>query len=426
MAYNSDELCAPSWLDDDFFLKVMREFENDATVRLTAECPLRPGTKAGDHFASVMYRTKAQYRAANGEQKSIDLIVKLKPTVDGLKKELLDDDDFFGREIRMYSDVLPRMGQLLAGIGEDYKYPRLIYSSRKPHTILVLKDISSEGWVTQGLVPTFEELKPTVRNIAKFHVASMALAQSVSHIAPLRGLVLNFANFEEYFCQDPTFAVLNKCTVLDTFRTMKPMTDACFASFIRFVSDTLNLPEFVGPLERFHLQLYYHLKAAYATSSVCANVLIHGDFHFKNLLHLRCADKISDTMFVDYQMCGWASQVVDLVYLTYMIPEQSVKDNHRDEIVYCYHQTFGSILRQLQMGDHVPRLIDLQAELLRVGALELFHYVVFSAFRYIDMSTVDPEAFFLGRIENPAFEMAEFRRTIAKELNRFRHQGVLE
>ncbi|XP_052870362.1 uncharacterized protein LOC128275780 isoform X3 [Anopheles cruzii] len=403
MAYNSDELCAPSWLDDDFFLKVMREFENDATVRLTAECPLRPGTKAGDHFASVMYRTKAQYRAANGEQKSIDLIVKLKPTVDGLKKELLDDDDFFGREIRMYSDVLPRMGQLLAGIGEDYKYPRLIYSSRKPHTILVLKDISSEGWVTQGLVPTFEELKPTVRNIAKFHVASMALAQS-----------------------DPTFAVLNKCTVLDTFRTMKPMTDACFASFIRFVSDTLNLPEFVGPLERFHLQLYYHLKAAYATSSVCANVLIHGDFHFKNLLHLRCADKISDTMFVDYQMCGWASQVVDLVYLTYMIPEQSVKDNHRDEIVYCYHQTFGSILRQLQMGDHVPRLIDLQAELLRVGALELFHYVVFSAFRYIDMSTVDPEAFFLGRIENPAFEMAEFRRTIAKELNRFRHQGVLE
>ncbi|ETN60251.1 Juvenile hormone-inducible protein [Anopheles darlingi] len=295
-----------------------QEFENDSAIQLKASCVLRPGTKAGDHFASVMYRTQVQYQMVSGVEKSIDLIMKIKPAMEGLKKELLDSDgdDFFGKEMRMYGSVLPQMAQLLATIGERYEYPRLVYSCKEPHIIIVLEDISAGGWTMKGLVKSYEELKPTIRNIAKFHAASVVIEQ-------MRG------------------------------------------------------------------------------------------------------DRIVDTVFVDYQMCCWSSQVVDLLYLIYMIPEQTVKDTHRDEIVHYYHQTFSEVLVRLNCVERIPRLIDLQVELLRAGALELFHYIVFSAFRYIDMSTVDPEQFFLGKVKNPAFEMMEFQQTIRKELPRLKYQGII-
>ncbi|XP_035775526.1 uncharacterized protein LOC118457787 [Anopheles albimanus] len=404
MEYNQDELVAPTWLDDAFFLNIIRTFEDDSAIQLKANCVLRPGTKAGDHFASVMYRMQVQYQMASGKEKSINLIMKIKPALEGLKKELLDSegDDFFGKEMRMYGSVLPQMAQLLATIGEGYEYPRLVYACKEPHTIIVLEDISAGGWTMKGLVKSYEELKPTIRNIAKFHAASVAIEKT-----------------------NPTFKSSFKCTILETFRTMQQMTDACFVSFIDFVRDILHLPDFVEPLQRFQQQLYDRLASVYEPPSTCTGVLIHGDFHFKNLLHRRRADRIVDTMFVDYQMCCWSSQVGDLFYLMYLIPEQTVKDTYRDEIVHYYHQTFCDMLVRLNCADRIPLLIDLQVELLRAGSLELYHYIVFSAFRYIDMSTVDPEQFFLGRIKNPAFDMLEFQQTIRKELPRLKCQGIL-
>ncbi|XP_058117667.1 uncharacterized protein LOC131260031 [Anopheles coustani] len=401
MEYNQDELSAPVWLNDEFFQHVIRSFAHDPTIKLTAKCKLRPGTKAGDHFASVMYRTTVRYRS-DGEETSLDLIMKLKPVSEGLKKDLLEGEDFFGREIRMYNEVLPAMARVLGSIGEEYNYPRLVYSSTEPHTIIILEDISSKGWGIKGLIKSFEEMKPTIKNIAKFHAASVVLAHN-----------------------DPSFASQYKCTIPDTFRSMQSMTDACFLAFSTFLRDTLELPDLVGPVTNFHQQINDRLQAAYGTSSICANVLIHGDFHFKNLLHLQPVDTIVDTMFVDYQMCSWSSQTVDLFYLTYMIPEQSVKESHRNEIIYSYHTEFSRILERLKYGDRIPSLMDLQTEMLRNGALELFHYIVFSAFRYIDLSTVDPEAFFLGHIENPALTKEEFQRAMKGEIKRFLYQGII-
>uniref|UniRef100_A0AAG5CV22 CHK kinase-like domain-containing protein n=1 Tax=Anopheles atroparvus TaxID=41427 RepID=A0AAG5CV22_ANOAO len=401
MEYNQDELSAPAWLNDEFFVHVIREFAHDQAITLAAKCQIRPGTKAGDHFASVMYRTTVRYRTAGGEQ-SLDLIMKLKPATEGFKKDLLDGEDFFDREMRIYKEVLPEVDRMLRSIGEEYNYPRLVYTSTTPHTIIILEDISSQGWRMKGLIESFEEMQPTINNIAKFHAASVLLAHN-----------------------DPLFAAQYRCTIANTFRSMQSMSDTCFASFVKFLRDTLKLPELVESVEKFHQQLDGRLQAAYSTSTTCANVLIHGDFHFKNLLHLQRADQIVDTMFVDYQMSSWSSQVVDLYYLTYMIPEQSVKDGHRDEIIYSYYRVFREILERLNFEGRIPTLIDLQTELLRQGSLEFFHYVVFSAFRYIDLSTVDLEAFFLGRLENPALEKKEFIQAMKKELKRFLHQGII-
>ncbi|XP_049281143.1 uncharacterized protein LOC125762721 [Anopheles funestus] len=402
MEFNHDELSAPGWLNDQFFQQVLCEYERGVAVRLVGTCELRPGTKAGDHFASVMYRTTIHYRVGSAE-KSFNLIMKIKPVSEGLKKDLLDDDDFFGKEIRMYTRVLPEIARLMESIGEEYKYPNLIFASQKPHTIIILKDVSPQGWTMKGLLKSFKEMQPTIDAIAKFHAASVVMQEN-----------------------DPDFTSLYRCTIAETLRSMRSMTDACFDSFVRFVRDILQAPELVEPVVKFHQRIDDSLRAAYATTDACTNVLIHGDFHFKNLLHLQSGNEIVETMFVDYQMCSWSSQVVDLFYLTYMIPEQSVKTTHRDAIIHRYYHKFSSVLRRLNYGGHIPSLTELHAEMLRKGELELYHYIVFSAFRYTDLSKVDSEAFFLGRIENPALQLEEFKVTMRTELQRFLHQGIID
>ncbi|XP_310302.6 uncharacterized protein LOC1271496 [Anopheles gambiae] len=403
MQFNHDELSSPEWLNDDYFRHVLCELECDSNVRLIGTCVLRPGTKAGDHFASVMYRTTLQYYCTANVKKTINLIMKIKPDTDGLKKDLLDGDDFFGKEIRMYTEVLPQMAALMRSIGEEYQYPKLVFASHEPHTIIILEDVSSQGWTMEGLIKSFSELEPTIDAIAKFHAASVVLQE-----------------------KDPTFASQYQCTIAKILCSMRGMTDGCFRSFISFLSETAELQEFVAPIEHFHAKIDDVLQAAYAPSETFANVLIHGDFHFKNLLHLQSGGKIVDTIFVDYQMCSWCSPVVDLYYLTYMIPEQSVKNAHRDEIIYRYHQKFASLLRRLNYRGRVPTLTELQVELLRKAELELYHYIVFSAFLHTDLSKVDSEAFFLGRTDNPALKMEEFKETMKIELKRFLYHGIIE
>ena len=124
MQFNHDELSSPEWLNDEYFRHVLCKLECDSNVRLIGACVLRPGTKAGDHFASVMYRTTLQYHCTANVKKTIHLIMKIKPDTDGLKKDLLDGDDFFGKEIRMYTEVLPQMAALMRSIGEEYQYPK--------------------------------------------------------------------------------------------------------------------------------------------------------------------------------------------------------------------------------------------------------------------------------------------------------------
>ncbi|XP_035890998.1 uncharacterized protein LOC118502654 isoform X1 [Anopheles stephensi] len=183
MEFNHDELSSPGWLNEEFFQHVLCEYERDPAVRLVGTCQLRPGTKAGDHFASVMYRTTFRYQTG-GVEKSINLIMKIKPVAEGMKKELLDDEDFFGKEIRMYTRVLPEMARLMGSIGEEYKYPNLIFASKTPHTIIILEDVSPQGWTMKGLLKSFEDLQPTIDAIAKFHAASIVMQANDPNLGP--------------------------------------------------------------------------------------------------------------------------------------------------------------------------------------------------------------------------------------------------
>ncbi|XP_049281141.1 uncharacterized protein LOC125762719 [Anopheles funestus] len=404
MTYNLDELEAPAWLNDEFFCNVMRESNNDPTIELTSACVLRPGTNKGDHYASVMFRTTIKYRSTRfPEEKSVNIIMKTKPEAEGMKKELLDDDGLFAIEIDMYSKTLPEMARMLKEIGEEYKYPRYIYGALKPRPILILEDISDQGWVMGDFISTMEDMKPIVKDIAMFHAASVMIEST-----------------------DPTFASRYAYSIAEKLMGFEGMIKKGFGELMQLTASYPEFAHFAKPLEKFQENLREFYVALYDPSKTYQNVLIHGDFHGKNMLHkVDDEGRHEDTILLDYQICSWTSPAIDLYYLLDMIPTQEIKDNHRSELIYMYYQQYADLLKRLGYMGKIPTLLDLQIELLRYAGLELVHYAIFSSFRYIDQNAIDIEAMLKGEVDNPVLNNPEFKKLMHTELTRFLHHGTL-
>ncbi|XP_058117665.1 uncharacterized protein LOC131284810 [Anopheles ziemanni] len=404
MAYNQDELVAPGWLNDEFFRDVLREANNDMSIELTGKCTLRPGTKMGDHYASVMFRTTVTYRTKKSDaEQSINLIMKTTPEADGIKKELLEDDTFFNTEIRMYSKILPEMARLLKDIGEKYKYPRYFYGALKPHAIVILQDISNEGWVMSGFIETVDDIKPIIKDIAMFHAASVVMES-----------------------KDPNFSTEHKLSMADKFLSFEQMINKGFRDLMYLTRTYPEFARFAKPLEKFQHDLRELLESMYTPSRTFQNVLTHGDFQIKNMLHqIDAHGRHVDTILLDYQICSWTTPAIDLYGLLDMIASQDLKNSSRHEIIYLYYQEYSGLLKRLGFGGRIPTLLDLQAELLRTAGFEMFHYAVFTTFRFLCQENLDIEAYIKGETENPALDNPEFKKLMFVELSRLLYQGTI-
>nr|XP_049463890.1 uncharacterized protein LOC125906917 isoform X2 [Anopheles coluzzii] len=399
MSCHRDQPEAPAWLNDEFFRDVMRESNNDSSIELTSACILRPGTNKKDHYGSVMFRTTVAYQSKRlADEKFVDIIMKTKPEADGLMKDLLDDDGLFVVEIEMYSKVLPEVTRLLKEIGEEY-----IYGTIKPHTILILEDISGQGWVEGDLINTLDDMKPIVKNVAMLHAASVILESS-----------------------DTTVVTKFRHTMAHKFLGLEGLVRKGFGDLMQLTELYPEFAQFAKPLVKFQQNLRDFFDSIFKPTKSIQSVLIHGDCHTKNLLHqLDAHGRHTETILLDYQICCWTSPAIDLYYMLDLIPTQEIKDNYRYELVYLYHQQYSNLLKRLGFKRNIPSLQDLNIELIRCAGLELFHYAAFMSYRFMDQCAIDVEALLKGELENPVTKNEEYKKIMHTELTRLLHQGTL-
>ena len=117
---NPDELVPPPWMDKTFFERVIRHHEKDAKTEVK-DFVITPGSKMGEHFASIMFRCVLNFSSKFNKSGNISLIVKAMPHEEGMKKDLLEEAPLFKTEMAMYGDVLPEMENLWKSAGDDSK-----------------------------------------------------------------------------------------------------------------------------------------------------------------------------------------------------------------------------------------------------------------------------------------------------------------
>lgn len=174
--YNEDELCAPKWMDQDFFQKILRASNSDNSIDVS-NVVITPGSKAGDHYASVMFRADLNYSAKGGRIVEQSLIVKAMPFADGPKKDLLEGMNMFDIEIQMYKEVLPKFENMLKIIGDDTQLSgKCIHAGTEPFAVLIFEDLTKEKYKTvTNWGGSWEIGKKAVEKLAKWHALSFKL-----------------------------------------------------------------------------------------------------------------------------------------------------------------------------------------------------------------------------------------------------------
>lgn len=84
-----------------------------------------PGSKAGDHYASVMFKITVTYGTGSGKIVSERrFLLKTMPELDGQKKQFLDQLPLFAMERKVYTEILPEMEKILNENGEKGFWPK--------------------------------------------------------------------------------------------------------------------------------------------------------------------------------------------------------------------------------------------------------------------------------------------------------------
>jgi hypothetical protein len=115
---------APEWLDKDFFSRVIRHYTRDEEAILR-NFSIRSGAKAGESFASDLFRVTINYAASTSQpEESVSVMVKTLPASEdgdiGARRMFLN-------EMRMYGEVLPDIKRLVERAYGDLKlFPRFV------------------------------------------------------------------------------------------------------------------------------------------------------------------------------------------------------------------------------------------------------------------------------------------------------------
>lgn len=99
-------------------------------------------------------------------------------------------------------------------------------------------------------------------------------------------------------------------------------------------------------------------------------------------------------------------------------------------MIQKYFNVFKQTLVKLDYKGEIPRLLDLQIEILRCGLLEYMYLLVFVPFQYIDFSKLDinkmMETMDFHGVTKHVFNTKEFQENLIKRLKYLIEMGVFE
>ncbi|XP_055916493.1 uncharacterized protein LOC129949210 [Eupeodes corollae] len=408
--FNKYELISPDWLNKDFIEKILKDYEKDDRIKVLS-LDITPATLNNDHYGSVMYRTKIQYNNSKNKNIPLSLVVKTMPENDSPKKDMLSDTFLFRTEIRMYSETIPKMEAILRKYGDDTILGANYYAAMKPHEIIVFEDLVVKGFSTlKNRMPNEEEVRRALMKIAKWHAVSYILAKEEPEAITNynEGVFTIDMNKIEVFKNAGRSFIDNTLVCDDELKTYIPLFEK---------------------LDKTLLQNCVDIWHAYKRGDKALFVLNHGDFHMKNMMFKhKESGELDDLMLLDFQTCYYGPAVTDIMNSTYMLMDGDTRWNKRDEMIYYYFNIFSDSLKKFGFKGDIPRMADLQIDLIKYRAFETFMAVTYLPFiacfndDSIELDKImESQEYRLKMFSNPMV-VAEAKRTLPTYL----YKGHLE
>lgn len=213
-----------------------------------------------------MFRAHISYTTRH-EDRQESFIVKIKPFLDGFKKEMMENTPLFTTEGRIYVEVLPKMQDLLSNNKDpDTLAPGLVHCGTNPD-ILIFKDIAPEGFVMQHMPVPFKKASQIAQKLGKFHALSYFMIEERGE-----GVV---ATFEDgMFAENSTLS--NEKATENSLQVLSDKIKEWDQGLEMVANKIANVkPHLVRKLTE---------QSKPKPKGQGINVLNHGDFHMRNLM----------------------------------------------------------------------------------------------------------------------------------------------
>ncbi|XP_052902861.1 uncharacterized protein LOC128310296 [Anopheles moucheti] len=335
----------PLWLDGKFFDDVVNAKLGPCPTgsrRLIRNIHLELATKKGDNYASVLYRAKVDVlNQGTGVVESFSTIVKAPPK--GVLADHMAYLNFSTREIQMYRDLLPAFEKLYQDKGVSALLgPRCLkVCEGVPADVLVLEDLSHNGNNRMadrraGLDQHHTEL--VLEELAKFHAASAVFVD--------QGHTLS--------------SDFNGPKVVESLQHLgKPLFQPMLDGLVDFMANWDFVPaDHHADVKELAKNAFDELIGIITAQEDRFNVLNHGDLWINNIMFSSNAETDVVTL-LDFQMCCWASPMIDLHSFLFSSVELELKLTKLNYFLRYYQEKLVENLVLLGYRKRLPTLQQL-------------------------------------------------------------------
>uniref|UniRef100_A0A1B6E6E6 CHK kinase-like domain-containing protein n=1 Tax=Clastoptera arizonana TaxID=38151 RepID=A0A1B6E6E6_9HEMI len=306
-----------------------------------------PAVAFGENYTSDIYRASVLIQETTGEVKTINVIIKC-GVLKEYKQAIVSEMGLFETEIKMYTEILPRMEEILKKHlpGEEGFGPRCLGSRADDR--IVLEDLKPEGYEMADRLKklSLSQAKKVLQYLARFHAASYVLKE--------KGL-LDVSQLKKFFLAEENYRYCNELFKANILEFSKVIDE--------FWGEEWK--ELSYRVQRLATEQLEKVAKACEVDESAFNVLNHGDLWVNNILFKSSENgSVQSIKFIDFQICHYNSPSIDLQYFFHTsIPLSCLKKNY-DDLLETYYIELQDNLRTLN-GARVDRftLEDLKRDM---------------------------------------------------------------
>ncbi|GAB0088775.1 hypothetical protein DMENIID0001_032390 [Sergentomyia squamirostris] len=338
----------PTFINDSFVENLVKKVENSEKVKME-KFELKPVTKKGNHYASVMIRIVVNYVLDTKEQKQISLILKTSydekyDNEDSVK--LLKNFNLHNREMLMYGKILDSFHNLLSSINDKTTFSGRCYGIDHTTDSMIFEDLLVRQYRCANRIERLDlnHAKLVMKKLAKFHASSIMLKQKEPEV---------YASFNKAFLS----------------RHHEDARDFCFTQLdaaINLVSKLPGYEYYFNKLVKFR-ELFVEKGIELYEPDQDFNVLLHGDMWTNNMMfkYDEGGNPI-DVLFVDYQIPYWCTPAIDILYFINTSLKEEIRLEKQDELVqYYYKHLKETLIDGFKYDGKFPSLHEFQVIILK-------------------------------------------------------------
>lgn len=352
---NQSPIDIPKWLDQNFLLKHLRKYFSDP--KLSIRCfSIKLATAKGENYASSIYRVSVQM--LNGQKNIRNLNVIIKTALAGVFAfDTLSECDVYDKEIDFYKRIAPQIRTLLQQLNENRQLLAESYGICVTNKVILFEDLTIKGYC----------LSPIQRGV-DLSIAKMILQKAATLHAC--GAILQY--------KQPDFYANFKHGLIS--RATDKLNNYYLTQFDAAVEVIAKWPDFAAITEKLNGlrdNLMEKGRRAFDANPKHFNTMIHGDMWTNNLM-IKYANNnnsknnggesdqsaVENIVYLDFQFSCWTSPAIDLHYFLNTSLQETLRDNHINELIEFYHGHLANYLKRLNYLGHIPTLDEFQKQFL--------------------------------------------------------------